>query len=157
MMVLLAGCGGDADLGGSVGELFPLGVSRVEVHRNDYALQVTYYANRNTFLDVVIRVTVSLTGIDLKPGVKIPLQGIAEPGHQRTAVAHAPGGEPVRLFPNVKLGDMHLSEIGAPGQATRGDFSMLFESQGGDLGNNRTLTGVFATSNTLDAGYGPLP
>lgn len=158
----LQGCAADNMLGGSVGDLFPLAVSRVEVYRNDNALQVTYYANRGTFLDVVVRIAVSLAGIDVKDGITIPLQGEGEMGHQRTAVAHAPGGEPVRQFPNVKLGDMKLAQLGiglpdGGGTPSRGDFSMLFENSGGDLGQGRTLTGTFSTSRTIDAGYGPLP
>ena len=158
----LCGCSADNILGGSVGDLFPLNISRVDVLRNDDALQVTYYSNRGTFLDVVVRIAVSLNGIDVKRGVTIPLQGEGSPGHQRTSVAHAPGGEPVRVFPNVKRGDLRLAEIGiglpdGGGTASRGDFSMVFANEGGDIGQGRTLTGNFATGRTIDAGYGPLP
>ena len=155
-------CQPDNSLGGSVGELFPLNISRVDVLRNEYAVQVTYYANRGTFLDVVIRLAVYTRDLNMKSGLVVTLNGEGEPGHQRTAVAHAPGGEPVRTFPNVKLGDMRFYELGiglpdGGGTPSRGDFSMLFESVGGDLGNGRTLTGTFSTARTVDAGYGPLP
>jgi hypothetical protein len=157
LCAVLTGCGADNSLGGSVGDLFPLTVSTVDVLRNDYAIQVTYYANRGTFLDVVARVVVSTKDIDLQRGVKIPLEGEYEPGHQRTSVAHAPGGEAVRTFPNVKKGDMVITELGAEGQPSKGNFSMLFESAGGDLGQGRTLTGTFSVPKTKDAGFGPLP
>jgi ABC-type uncharacterized transport system ATPase subunit len=39
-------CALDNSLGGSVSELFPLEVSRVEVQKNDEALQITYLRNR---------------------------------------------------------------------------------------------------------------
>ena len=161
LFALLSGCGADNQLGGSVGELFPLTISRVEVYRNEQAIQVTYYANRATFLDVVVRIAVSLDGVALKNGMTIQLAGEGEPGHQRTSVAHAPGGEPVRNFPNVKLGDMKIDELGygeGPdgGLATpsKGNFSMLFDSVGGDLGQGRTLTGNFSVTKTIDAGFG---
>lgn len=153
----LSGCGADNSLGGSVGDLFPLTISTVDVLRNDYAVQVSYYANRGTFLDVVIRLVVSTKDIDLQRGVRIPLEGESEPGHQRTSVAHAPGGEAVRTFPNVKKGDIVITEIGLEGQPSKGNFSMLFESVGGDLGQGRTLTGTFSVARTKDAGFGPLP
>ncbi len=158
----LSGCGADNALGGSVGELFPLTVSKVEVLRNDFAVQVTYYANRGTFLDVVARVVVSTKApdggtLDLRPPVKIPLEGESEPGHQRTAVARIPGGEAVRTFPNVKKGDIVITELGLEGRPSKGNFSMLFELVGGDLGQGRTLTGTFSVPNTKDAGFGPLP
>lgn len=153
----LTGCGAENTLGGSVGELFPLTVSTVDVLRNDYAVQVTYYANRGTFLDVVARIVVSTKDIDLQRGVKITLEGESEPGHQRTSVAHAPGGEAVRNFPNVKKGDMVITEIGLEGQPSKGNFSMLFDFKGGDLGQGRTLTGSFSVARTKDAGFGPLP
>lgn len=153
----LSACGADNSLGGSVGELFPLTISRVDVLRNDYAVQVTYYANRGTFLDVVVRMVVSTKDIDLQRGVKIQLEGESEPGHQRTSVAHAPGGEAVRVFPNVKKGDLVITEIGTEGQPSKGNFSMLFDFAGGDLGQGRTLTGIFSVPRTKDAGFGPLP
>ena len=153
----LTGCGTESTLGGSVGELFPLSVSTVDVLRNDFAFQVTYYSNRGTFLDVVARVVVSTKDIDMKRGVKITLEGESEPGHQRTSVAHAPGGEAVRNFPNVRKGDMVISELGLEGQPSKGNFSMLFDSVGGDLGQGRTLTGSFNVTNTKDAGFGALP
>lgn len=154
--IALAACAPDNGLGGSVGELFPLEVSRVEVYRNESALQVTYYRNRDTFLDVVVRVSVSLRSVEVKNGAKIDLAGEYEPGHARTSVAHAPGGEPVRVFPRVKRGDMVIDQVGAEGQISRGNFSMVFDSMGGDLGQGRTLTGTFAAT-TFDAGFGPLP
>ena len=158
-LALLSGCGADNQLGGSVGDLFSLEISRVEVYRNDQALQVTYYSNRGTFLDVVVRIAVSLQDIDPKPGITIKLNGEGEMGHQRTSVAHAPGGEPVRTFPNVKLGDMKLDLLGVGfpdggGTASKGNFSMLFDNVGGDLGGGRTLNGNFSTARTIDAGYG---
>ncbi len=159
VLLVLAGCGADNQLGGSVGDLFPLTISRVEVYRNEQAMQITYYANRATFLDVVVRIAVSLDGLTVKNGMTIKLQGEGEPGHQRTSVAHAPGGEPVRTFPNVKLGDLKLDELGAGlpdggGTPSKGNFSMLFDSVGGDLGQGRTLTGNFSAPQTIDAGYG---
>jgi hypothetical protein len=153
----LSGCGADNALGGSVGELFPLTVSTVDVLRNDYAIQVTYYANRGTFLDVVVRVVVSTKDIDLKRGVTIKLEGESEPGHQRTSVAHAPGGEAVRNFPNVRRGDLVITELGLEGRPSKGNFSMLFDSIGGDLGQGRNLTGSFSVPRTKDAGFGELP
>ena len=154
----LAGCGGgDNTLGGSVGELFPLDISSVEVLRNDFAVQLTYYSNRDTFLDVVVRIVVSTKDITLKRGLTIALQGESEPGHQRTAVAHAPGGEAVRTFPKVKKGDLAITDIGLEGRPSKGSFSMLFEFTGGDLGQGRTLTGTFSVPRTKDAGFGPLP
>lgn len=166
--VVLASCGPENGLGGSLGAVFPLDISKVEIARNQEAMQITYYLNRGVFLDVVARVSVSLDGVDLKPGVTIPLGGMTGDGGvledggvppglmQRCVVTHAPGGEPVRVMPRVKRGDMVIRSGGEPGQLTKGDFSMLFESEGGDLGQGRTLYGGFLAEVT-DAGFGELP
>jgi hypothetical protein len=155
-LTLLA-CGGDNVLSGSISEIFDLSVSRMEVRRNDQALQVTYLRNRGVFLDVVARVAISLDGVELKKGTQINLAGMTDGGTLRTSVVHAPGGEPVRNLPEITRGDMIVIEGGAIGETTRGNFSMLFSSNGGDLGQGRTLVGSFGGM-TLDAGYGePCP
>ncbi len=148
-----AGCGRGNDLSGSVGELFPLDISRVETLRNSEAFQVSYYANRERGIDLVVRVTVVISDLDLRAGRSIALDGEYRPGHQRTAVVHMAVGEPVRTLPPVRKGDLTFSRVGNPGESTRGDFSMSFGS-GGDIGDGRNLSGSF--SSTLgDGGFGP--
>lgn len=148
----LCSCAREGALSGSVGELFSLEVSAVEVRRNEEALQLTYLQNRGRELDVVIRLTVALRGLELVPGQKQPLEGEYEPGHARTTVVHAPGGEPARLFPRVSRGDLLISSGGGVGEATSGDFSLAFQSAGGDLGAGRTLAGTFSAI-ALDGGF----
>ncbi|MFO0594141.1 MAG: hypothetical protein U0228_02520 [Myxococcaceae bacterium] len=166
---LLVSCGVDNGLGGSMGEVFPLDVSGVDIHKNDETLQITYLLNRGVFLDVVARVSVSLATdgmeddggikhIVLKPGTRISLGAdggmLAPDGTLRTWVTHAPGGEPTRNMPNVKRGDLIITTGGNIGEFTKGNFSMLFEDTGGDLGFGRTLTGTFSAT-VLDGGFEP--
>lgn len=175
LALLCAGCAPDNELSGSLSELFPLEVSKVIVYRNQEAMKVQYLSNRGIYLDVVIDLTVNLEGVDPKDGAKIDLAGEYEPSHQRTEVEHAPGGEPNRVLPNVKKGDLHIDHLGigpvcdydaglpdggipctAP-DTSRGNFSILFSDDGsGDIGSGRTLVGTFVAP-TLDAGYGFLP
>ena len=153
----LTGCAAENSLGGSLGEVIDLQISpRSDVYRNDEALQITYYRTRGAFYDVVIRLSVSLKDVTVKPGTRIKLEGDYEDGHPRTSVVAAPGGEPVRVMPRVKKGDLYIATGGQPGRVTSGNFSMLFEATGGDLGFNRTLLGNFQAE-TIDAGFGPLP
>ena len=151
LALLASGCASDNSLGGSVSELFPLDVSRVEVARNPEALEVSYYSTRGEYIDIVVRVTVATQGVDMQPGRKIDLAGEYQPGHLRTTVIHLAWGEPVRNLPPVHSGDLTLSSGGNPGDATRGNFSMSFD-QGGDFGAGRTLYGNFA-STALDGGF----
>jgi hypothetical protein len=146
-----AGCAGDNALGGSVSELFPLDISRVEVRRNLEALQVSYYNNRGEDIDLVARVTMATQGLEIRQGQRIDLAGEYQPGHLRTTVMHLAWGEPVRNLPPVKRGDLVISSGGNPGEGTRGNFSMSFD-QGGDLGAGRTLYGNFS-STALDGGF----
>ena len=153
-LLLLLGCGGTNDLGGSVGDLFPLDVSNVEVRRNDQALQVSYFANRNGNVDLVVRVTVDITGEKVGPGADIPLQGDYTEGHPRTTVVHMAANEPERVFPEVAKGDLHIAHGGGIGQITTGDFSLSFQQ--GDYGGGRDVYGDFSAM-TLDGGFGPDP
>lgn len=158
LLVLFASAcgGGDNSLGGSVSELFPLEVSRVQVLRNDEALQVSYYRNRGADVDLVVRVTVALQGVALSPGEKIDLSGEYAPGHLRTTVVHIAGGEPARALPPVKTGDLVVTRGGGVDEETAGNFSMSFE-QNGNYGSGRTLYGNFR-SVAEDAGFGdPVP
>ncbi len=157
-VALLVGfsCGPDNGLSGSLGQVFPLDISTSNIARNDEALQVTYTLNRGVFLDVVIRISVLVSDLTIKPGVTIPLAGSNDAGVLRCVVAHAPGGEPVRVLPEIKRGDMVISSGGHVGELTRGSFSVLFQDQGGDVGFGRTLTGTFLGTAT-DAGFGELP
>ncbi len=150
----LTACGPDNDLSGSVEELFPIDVSRVEVLQNEEAFQVSYYRNDGADVDLVVRVTVALSGVVLEPGARVELAGEYAPGHARTTVIHLPAGEPARVFPPVRQGDLHLRAGGAPGSEARGDFSMSFEDSGG-FGGGRTLQGRFR-SDVQDAGFGDL-
>ncbi|PTL81922.1 hypothetical protein DAT35_19065 [Vitiosangium sp. GDMCC 1.1324] len=151
----LVGCGGENSLSGSVGDLFPLEVSRVEVQRNTQALQVSYYRSTATDVDLVVRLSVDTEGLELKPGQKVDLAGETPAGHARATVVHVAAGEPARTLAPVDKGDLVLDEGGNPGEPTRGDFSMSFKKDGG-YGAGRTLSGRFS-SLALDGGFGPEP
>jgi hypothetical protein len=168
-VLVLASCQDVNTLGGSMSEVFPLDVSYVNVYRNDEAIQVNFLRNRDIYLDVVVRVTVALIipdggtnpqdgGVDLPflaPSV-IDLSGEYALGHPICTVVHSPGGEPTRLLPPVHQGDFALRGGGRPGDLTTGDFSMVFENSGGDIGFGRTLVGNFSAV-AIDAGFGVLP
>ena len=72
LAVSLSSCLLENSLGGSLGEVFPLDLSTVDVHQNEEALQVTYFRNRGVFLDVVVRVSISLQddGVSADGGVQ---------------------------------------------------------------------------------------
>jgi hypothetical protein len=151
-----AACGlGDNALGGSVSELFPLDVSRVEVLRNTEALQVSYYRNNELDVDLVVRLTVATEGLELRPGTKVDLAGMTPSGVARATVVHLNAGEPARVFAPVEKGDLQLDEGGNPGEATNGDFSMSFQ-KGEGFGAGRNLEGTFQAV-AEDARFGPEP
>jgi hypothetical protein len=149
------GCGGTNELGGSVGELFSLEVSRVEVQRNAEALQVSYYRNDGADVDLVVRLTVATEGLELKPGQEVDLAGSTPSGLSRTTVVHLAAGEPARLFAPVDKGDLVLDELGEPGETVSGDFSLSFQP-GTGYGAGRTLVGTFSAP-AQDASFGPEP
>ncbi len=152
---VLGGCGGDNSLSGSVGDLFSLEVSRVEVQRNAEALQVSYYRSTATDVDLVVRLSVDTEGLELKPGKEVDLAGRTPSGHARATVVHLAAGEPARVFAPVEKGDLVLDEGGNPGESTRGDFSLSFK-KGEGYGAGRTLGGRFSAM-AADAGFGPEP
>ncbi len=173
LVVALSACGADNVLSGSLSEVFPIDASRVDLARNAEAFQITYLRNRGVFQDVVVRLSVSMVSgvsedggvlsFEPKAGARLALEGEYQPGSPRTAVTHAPGGEPVRSLPRVRKGDLTITEQtltplpdGGVKERLRGNFSMLFEQEGGDLGFGRTLGGNFL-GDVSDAGFGELP
>ena len=166
VMLALSACTPDHALGGGLGEVIDLTVTEVIAYRNTEALQLIYTRNRGVFLDIVIRVTISLqtqaedgsiTTVEPEPGSRILLQGDWRAGNPRTTVAHAPGGEPIRNLPRIRSGDLQISRGGMSGGLTSGSFSMRFEDTGGDNGFGRTLNSNFVANQTRDAGFGELP
>ncbi|GHG68878.1 hypothetical protein [Comamonas sp. JC664] len=152
----LAACGlADNTLAGSVSELFPLDVSRVEALRNAEAFQVSYYRNNDLDVDLVVRLTVSTEGLELRPGAKVDLAGTTPSGQARATVVHLGAGEPARVFAPVQKGDLQLESGGNPGEPTRGNFSMSFV-RGDGYGAGRNLEGAFSIV-TQDASFGPEP
>jgi hypothetical protein len=168
LLFLAAGCLEDNSLSGSMSEVFPLEVSRVSIFKNDEAMNVTFFRNRNIYLDVVASLTVALRipdgGISadggiyhvVRPGFRMNLQGEYALGHPIATVIHAPGGEPSRRLPFVNRGDLSISGGGQPGEEMSGDFSMSFQDRGGDIGFGRTLSGRFRAV-AVDAGFGDPP
>lgn len=166
MILVMSGCTPENALGGSLGEVIDLTVTEVIAYRNTEALQLIYTRNRGVFLDIVIRVTISLqtqaedgsiTAVEPEPGARILLQGDWRAGNPRTTVAHAPGGEPIRNLPRIRSGDLQITRGGKSGGLTSGSFSMRFEDTGGDIGFGRTLNSNFVANQTRDAGFGELP
>ena len=165
-ILVMSACTPDNTLGGSLGEVIDLTVTEVIAYRNTEALQLIYTRNRGVFLDIVIRVTISLqtqaedgtiTTVEPEPGSRILLQGDWRAGNPRTTVAHAPGGEPIRNLPRIRSGDLQISRGGMSGGLTSGSFAMRFEDNGGDIGFGRTLNSNFVANQTRDAGFGELP
>ena len=152
LLLLSTGCAQEVALSGSMEEVFPLTVSRVDILRNAEALQIAYYNNRGTELDLVARVTVALEGAELQNGKPLALEGETPSGVARCAVVHLTAGEPVRTLPRVRKGDLTLSSGAADGETVRGSFAMAFEDNGG-LGSGRTLNGNFSGV-AADAGFG---
>jgi len=150
-VAIAAGCMGDNSLGGSMSEVFPLDVSRVDILRNDDGFQISYYNNNGNDIDLVARISIALYGLDFQAGKDFPLQGEYDAGHQRAAVLHLAAGEPPRPLPDISLGDLALESGGNVGQPTQGNFSMSFVNDG-SYGSGRTLYGNFSGT-AQDAGF----
>jgi hypothetical protein len=152
--LLLLSCGPQGTLGGSVSDIFPLDVESEQVLRNSNAFQVSYYASDGTNEDIVIRLTLDLTGIKFVQGVDVPLGGTVTPdGGLRATVIHLTAGEAELVFPPVLQGDLNLTSGGNAGEYTTGNFSLSFINTT-DVGGGRTVNGTFGAT-AQDAGYGP--
>jgi hypothetical protein len=141
--LMLGGCNGGPNLQGSLSQYFSLTFNSQDIIRNAQAIEITYYNRTPTRIDVVARLTVILSGIDLGKSHTIDLSGEYAPGHPRAVVTHAVGGEPPRTLPPVSEGVLNLDSGGLPGQQTNGSFDVTFGT-GGDFGSGHTLNGSFS-------------
>lgn len=145
-------CGkGDNSLAGSLSEVFDLDVSKVDVLRNDDALAVAYTLNRGRDIDLVLRFTLALDQLQLQKGKTVKIAGFTDGGVLRATFLHQAAGEPVRVLPEVSIGEFTLDTGGDPGTDTKGSFSASFGS--GDYASGRAVSGSFHAT-ALDAGYG---
>jgi len=150
-LLTVVGCEGNGTLQGSIGELFSLEVSNEAIERNSEAFQVTYLHNQATAQDIVVQLSVALTGVNFQPGATVDLTGEYAPSHPRCVVIHHADGEPERDLPYIKSGTLKLSGGGDPGQGTSGNFTLSFGDDAG-YGAGRTLLGSFNALAT-DAGF----
>jgi len=152
-VALVLGCGaGDNSLSGSLGEVFSLDVSTVHVLRNDEAFAVSYEANNGQSIDLVLRFTLALDGVNISPGRTVDLRGMTDGGVVRATFIHQAAGEPTRVLPAVSVGEFSLDEGGNPGQVTSGSFNVSFVNDG-SYGSGRGVSGRFHGT-ALDAGFG---
>jgi hypothetical protein len=146
-------CGqGENSLTGSLSEVFDLDVSTVHVLRNDDALVVSYEHNAGRDIDLVLRFTLALDQLPLKPGRRVNLAGYTDGGTLRSTFLHNAAGEPARPLSSVSIGEFTLDKGGNPGEDTKGSFSASFVSDG-DYGSGRAVSGTFHAT-ALDGGYG---
>ena len=142
-LLLLTRCSGGNALTGSVSQIFgSLQFNAVTVWRNDDAFQVSYYFTEFSNTDLVVQVTVELSGLNFSPGKTIDLAGTVN-GVPRTTVVHLDHAQgPVNL-PLIKGGTLTLSSGGQPGEETTGSFSLSFVNDTDQLGDGYTVSGSF--------------
>jgi hypothetical protein len=142
-LLLLTRCSGGNSLTGSVSQIFgSLQFNSVTVWRNDDAFQVSYYFSQFGQTDLVIQLTVELSGLNFSPGKTIDLAGTVN-GAPRTNVVHQAHAQGVVNLPVVKDGTLTLSSGGQPGEETSGSFSLSFVNDTGQLGGGYTVSGSF--------------
>ena len=87
-LLLLTRCSGGNSLTGSVSQIFgSLQFNSVSIWRNDQAFQVSYYFTEFGNVDLVVQVSIELSGLDFVPGKTIDLSGTIN-GTPRTSVVH---------------------------------------------------------------------
>jgi hypothetical protein len=143
-LLALPFCSGSASLNGSLGEIFPLTFNQSAIFVNTQGFELDYYLTSVDSEDLVIEMTVDLTGIDFTSGVTVPLGGDIAPGEPRAEVVHQASGEPLEVLPGILNGTLNLSGGGAPGELTMGSFQLSFVTSDNLLGDGTTLNGSFS-------------
>ncbi len=142
-VLLLTRCSGTNSLTGSVSDVFPLDFNSVAVWRNSDAFQVTYYFTEFGNEDIVLQLSVDLTGLAFQGGATVDLASLTPSGAPRAVVTHLSHGEAVTVLPPIEQGSLSLSGGGLiPGQETSGSFSLSFVTNG-QAGAGRTVLGSF--------------
>jgi hypothetical protein len=143
LLLALPFCSSGPSLNGSLGQIFTLNFNATAIFVNTQGFELDYYLNNEGSEDLVIELTVDLTGIDFKPGVNVPLGGEISAGVPRAAVVHQTAGQPLQPLPAILNGSLNLSSGGKPGELTTGSFQLAFGTSDSLLGDGTTLNGNF--------------
>lgn len=120
-------------LWGNLGERMQSEANATEIYRDAERLQISYFFEPR----LIFQLSVSLKGLSLYNGVKLPLGGQAAVGVPRAVVS---GNQ---LFPPIAKGELLFATGGSPTELTSGSFSLTFAEDGSPLAG-RTALGSFS-------------
>ncbi len=152
-LLALPFCSTGPSLNGSLGQIFSLSFNQTAIFVNTQGFELDYYLVNQGSEDLVVELTVDLTGITFTPGATVPLGGDIGPGVPRAQVVHQLSGQPVQEMPGILNGSLSLSSGGEAGELTTGSFQLAFVTSDSMLGDGTTLNGSFSAV----AGSGAFP
>ncbi|HZI14872.1 MAG TPA: hypothetical protein VE153_31170 [Myxococcus sp.] len=148
LLAVLCACGdGDKTLEGSVAPLLDLRYERAEALLAEGELSVSFVTPQGAGVDTKLKVSAQVA--DMLPEevytgpLTVDLAEVLEGGAQRGAIGRSVLDEPVRTFPQLRLGTLRVDAMPLePGQRITGEFNVTFEN-GTDVYSGRTIFGSF--------------
>ncbi len=148
LLAALCACGdGDKTLEGSVSPLLDLRYERAEALLAEGELSVSFVTPQGSGVDTKLKVSAQVA--DMLPEevytgpLTVDLAEVLEGGAQRGAIGRSVLDEPVRTFPQLRLGTLFVDAMPLEqGQRITGEFNVTFEN-GTDVYSGRTIFGSF--------------
>jgi hypothetical protein len=149
----LAACGGSANtLEGSLADETSLAFDHVLLQQSGNTVAVSYLRSlpAGGGSDLVLKVVVDATGLDLSKGLTIDLTQALSSGAARGSFTRAVSGDSRGDFPPLTRGNITFDGAAVQGKGLSGHFNALWsQAAGGSIGAGRTAFGNF--SGTLQA------
>lgn len=145
---LLTACSPANTLQGSLEDEVSLSFKSVQVQETGSTVSLSYMnpVAGTSGQDIVLEIVASTAGLDLTNGGTLNLLDVLPDGSLRGSVTRAVANDSRRDFPPLVRGSLVFADNPTIGAKVTGTFSLLFSSQGGDLGAGRTVFGNFAAT-----------
>jgi len=141
--LVLAGCGEDPRLEGSLIEFVDLRYRRAEALLTEEEVSVRFVSPEGSGEDTVLKVTARLAGILFEPNTEIDLaEPVDDGGVPRGSVTRSVLTETARSFPPIGRGTLLFRSGVAGGGVTSGTFHVTF-ANGTHVYSGRTVFGDF--------------
>jgi hypothetical protein len=150
LLLFCASCGGSTKLEGSLGSDVSLTYTTVLIQRTPSAIGIVFQTPTpgQSGEDIVLKVTATISDLDLTKPLTIDLAEALTGGAQRGSVVRVVSGDTRSTLPAIQRGTLTFDDPPVVGTHVSGNLNVLFEA-GAVFGSGKTVFGNFDSTVTV--------